>query len=217
MSSGDRPINLDDAYSVSGPDENRELYARWASSYEETFIAAEGYRYHERVARIFVESGGEGPVLDVGCGTGVVGLELNRLDVGPIDGVDISKAMLDEARQKAVGGAQVYRNLMEADLTGSLAIESNAYQGIVSAGTFTHGHVGPEAIDGLIRVAAPAALCVIGVNSAHYANLGFEDRLDFLVNDEQIGKYQLIPTPIYDASDLDDPDRVSNVMVWVVS
>lgn len=217
MSSSDRPINLDDAYSVSGPEENRELYARWASSYEETFIEAEGYRYHERVAQMFVERGGEGPVLDVGCGTGVVGLELNRLGVSAIDGVDISKAMLDEARQKRVGSSQVYRNLREADLTGSLAIDSGSYRGIVSVGTFTHGHLGPASFDELIRVAVPGALCVIGINSAHYVNLGFEDRLDFLVNDGQIGQYELVPTPIYDASDLDDPDRVSNVMVWVVS
>jgi SAM-dependent methyltransferase len=146
-----------------------------------------------------------------------VGLELNRLGVSAIDGVDISKAMLDEAHQKKVGSSQVYQNLMEADLTGSLAIDSGSYRGIVSVGTFTHGHLGPASFDELIRVAVPGALCVIGINSAHYVNLGFEDRLDFLVNDDQIGQYELVPTPIYDASDLDDPDRVSNVMVWVVS
>ena len=217
MSPIDNPIDLDDAYSVSGPEQNRELYARWASSYEETFIAAEGYRYHERVARIFVEKGGKGPVLDVGCGTGVVGLELSRLGVGPIDGVDISQEMLGEARQKRVGVDQVYRDLMEGDLTASLAIKSGSYRGIVSAGTFTHGHLGPGALDELIRVAAPAALCVIGVNSAHYTNLGFEDRFDFLVSDGQIGNYELLPTPIYDSSNLDDPDRISNVVVCVVS
>ncbi len=75
MGSDSDEIGLNDAYSVSGPEENRELYARWASTYEESFIAAEGYRYHQRVAAIYSETGGVGPVLDIGCGTGVVGFE----------------------------------------------------------------------------------------------------------------------------------------------
>jgi hypothetical protein len=48
---------------------------------------------------------------------------------------------------------------------------------LISAGTFTHGHVGPEALDELWRVAAPGAVCVIGINAAHYESAGFGEKL----------------------------------------
>ena len=67
--------SLEAAYAVETPDENRRLYAEWASSYEETFVAAKAYRYHLHVADTLVAHvRPAGPTLDVGCGTGVVGV-----------------------------------------------------------------------------------------------------------------------------------------------
>jgi len=43
-------------------------------------------------------------------------------------------------------------------------IPDSAYGGI-SVGTFTHGHVGPEAIDELLRVAGPGTLFAMGSNA----------------------------------------------------
>ena len=216
MSAGDPEIGLDDAYAVDGPEENRELYRRWASTYEESFIAAEGYHYHQRVASIFVEVGASGPVLDVGCGTGVVGVELRRLGTAPIDGVDISRAMLDQASDKETRSGKVYRRLIEADLTGPVDIASDSYAGVISAGTFTHGHLGPRSLGELIRVAAPGAWLVIGINSAHFAELGFDRHLEALVVGGLIGEYELVTVPIYDDSENANPDRVSNVAVFTV-
>ena len=149
----DSEIGLDDAYAVDGPDENRKLYARWASSYDETFIERQGYRYHSRVARIFAEHGGVGPVLDVGCGTGAVGVELANLGVAPIDGVDISSEMLSEARRKTASEGPVYRDLIEADLTSATSLRTSSYSGLISAGTFTHGHLGPQTLAELFSTA----------------------------------------------------------------
>ena len=46
--------SLEAAYAVETPDENRRLYAEWASSYEETFVVAKAYRYHLHVADTLV-------------------------------------------------------------------------------------------------------------------------------------------------------------------
>ena len=88
---------------------------------------------------------GKGPVLDIGCGTGLVG---EVLAARPVDGVDISPEMLAKARAQGCYRGRSLRILK------TLAIDDDAYRGLVNAGTFTHGHVGAEALDELVRIAA---------------------------------------------------------------
>ena len=47
--------------------------------------------------------------------------------------------MLDVAQTKGI-----YRALFAGDLTARLPVDDGTYAGIVSSGTFTNGHVGPE-------------------------------------------------------------------------
>lgn len=57
-----------------------------------------------------------GPVLDLGCGTGLMGVVLSDLPFGPITGVDLSAGMLAEARAKGV-----YATLLQADIQAVLS------------------------------------------------------------------------------------------------
>lgn len=233
MGSDDRPESHDEAsvdelleaaYAVDGPEANRALYADWADSYDRTFIERSGYVYHEQVAGLFAAgfTSGRGPVLDVGCGTGVVGIALHELGIVEIDGVDISREMLEAARTKTVASSPVYRDLIEADLTGPIDLPSHAYAGIVSAGTFTHGHLGPDSLDELIRVARRGARCAIGINAAHFDEFGFRSRFDSWQADATISDLQLVDAQMYDrtgddADDADDLDRIARVAVFTVT
>jgi len=215
-------IGLDDAYAVDGPEDNRKLYASWAETYESVFLAENDYEYHLHVAAAFcggenLRDGLDGPVLDVGCGTGVVGAELARLGVGVIDGIDISPEMLAKAAAKMHEGRATYRQLFEADLTGRLDLGSDAYAGIVSAGAFTHGHLGPEPIIELLRVARPGARCSVGINSAHFAEVGFGDWLAQRQSAGQISGLDFELRPIYGGADPDDPDRWTRIAVFTVA
>ena len=174
-----KKITLKDAYAVETPDDSVELYKDWAESYDEDFIAATGYVAFQRAAKFFLEQDGrpDGPVLDVGCGTGAVGSVLRDGGVAVVDGIDISQEMLDQAdKKKTSAGEPVYARLIQADLTTTIAIDDNYYAGVISTGTFTHGHLGPECLDELWRVAAPGAVCAIGVNAAHFDSQGFADK-----------------------------------------
>ncbi|SFP90089.1 hypothetical protein [Tranquillimonas alkanivorans] len=73
----DKP-GLDAAYALHSPDDSRRLYADWAETYDTEFAKATGFQVPTEVARVFRESGGEGPVLDIGAGTGAVGEALAR-------------------------------------------------------------------------------------------------------------------------------------------
>ena len=75
MATNEEYFDLTDAYSVETPEDNVDLYARWANTYESGFVADEGYVYHHGVAEVFLENSisTTGSILDVGCGTGLVG------------------------------------------------------------------------------------------------------------------------------------------------
>ena len=196
MANTEEYFDLTDAYSVKTPEDNVDLYARWANTYESGFVADEGYVYHHGVAAAFLEhfiSRNE-PILDVGCGTGLVGEALcaNSSFQSSVEGLDLSSEMLEQARlKKTAAGQPIYRDLHIGDLTTSLNLPDNAYSGVISCGTFTHGHVGPEAFDELYRIAQPGALFALGINPDHFSNQGFETRF---YNDVSAG---IITAPVY--------------------
>ena len=167
-------INLDDAYGLRTPDDARALYRDWAESYDDDFAQSMDYRAPHRVAELFAEHAGEGdsPVLDVGAGTGLVGAHLAQLGVSGVQALDISPEMLAVAMRRGC-----YTQAIEADLTAPLPLPDDAFAGVVSAGTFTHGHVGPEAFDELLRVARPGALFVLAINAAVFDSAGFGAKL----------------------------------------
>lgn len=159
--------DLESAYAVETPEDNLRLYRDWAESYDADFVEATTYRFPEVVTRTYLELGGGWPCLDVGCGTGVLGEHFPADAV--LDGIDLSPDMMAVARRK-----NHYRDLIEADLKKALPLPDGAYAGMVSAGTFTHGHVGPEALPELVRVLAPAAVAVITVRPKVWHDTGFE-------------------------------------------
>lgn len=157
------PPDLHAAYALETPEDHERLYAEWAEDYDEGFADQENYQLHIRTAEAFVGAGGQGPVLDAGAGTGLCGEALTYFGVGPIDATDISAEMLDQAMRKGI-----YRDTIKADLNRSIPVPSDNYSGIVSSGTFTLGHLGPEVIPALLRVARPGAQFALSINTKHF-------------------------------------------------
>ncbi len=187
----DKTPNLATAYALKTPEDSRRLYADWAESYDATFAGGEDYQLHVHTAQAFVRAGGHGPVLDVGAGTGLCGKVLAGLGVEPIDAADISPDMLGKAMEKGI-----YRKAIEADLTQPLPIAANSYVGLVSSGTFTTGHVGPQAIQPLLEIARAGAQFALSINSRHFQSAGFAAAFDDLAQG-QISGLSLLETPIY--------------------
>lgn len=215
-SSGRQRFGLRDAYAVSTPAENADLYRRWADTYEDDFMAEHGYVYHRKVAELFAEvaDDADGPVLDVGCGTGVVGDEIVRLGRWAVDGLDLSPEMLALAAEKRnLAGEPTYGCLIEADLTQPLDIGTGIYGAVVSAGTFTTGHVGPEAMAELARIVRPGGLLVLGVNSRFFAAANFEAHLAAAVDSGLLASYSLQLVPVYERTDHEHGSDTAQVIV----
>ena len=218
-SADESAVGLKEAYAVDGPDDNRVLYAKWAATYEQ-FLDKNRYIYARQVAEIYGERSpvhGE-PVLDAGCGTGRVGAALFRLGVSPIDGIDISPEMLTKARGKSgPGGEPVYRRLIEADLTALLDLATDSFSGIVSSGAFTHGHLGPDVLSELLRIARPGSVGVIGVNSSVFESNGFGDRFDRYCADGVIGGLEVMLRQVYEGADGSEPNHMAHIAVFTVA
>ena len=167
--------SLDGAYALKTPEDSVRLYKGWAETYDSGFAATHGYVVPNVVAEAFRAEGGAGPVLDIGAGTGLVAEALGDIAV---DGIDISQEMLDVA-----GAKGLYRNRICADLMRPLDIADGAYHGFTSAGTFTHGHVGPSCLPELMRIAAPRALFVLAINGEVFDSAGFGSAFADLVGD----------------------------------
>ena len=164
---------LNDAYSVKTPEDNIKLYKVWASSYDDDFAKKNDYRSPVLISNYYDKYSNKNdvPVLDVGAGTGLIAEVMNKKNTIDIDAIDISPEMLESAKSK-----NCYNKLIEADLTKNLDIDNNYYGAIVSAGTFTHGHIGPNALDELLRVTKPSGLFVITIHSKVYVNQNFEQK-----------------------------------------
>ena len=180
---------LDGAYALETPEDSVRLYRDWARTYDADFAKAHGYQVPDLVAQAFHRAGGTGPVLDIGAGTGLVAQALGDLVV---DGIDISQDMLDVAGEK-----NLYRERICADLTAALPINDAAYAGFVSAGTFTHGHVGPICLPELMRVARPGALFVLAVNGQVFDKAGFGSAFAKLVADQHISPVEFCRVRYY--------------------
>lgn len=155
--------DLDSAFSLKSPEETRRFYADWAERYDSEHVEGNDYIQPRLLAERFAEAGGNGPVLDFGAGTGVMGEELARLGIGPVDALDLTPEMLRVAGRKGV-----YRDLIAGNIFDGLELPGDSYSGVVSAGTFTLGHVGTEGIAPLLRVAQPGGLIALAVNHEHY-------------------------------------------------
>ncbi|MFQ3301701.1 MAG: putative TPR repeat methyltransferase [Planktomarina sp.] len=184
---------LDTAYSLKSPEDNKRLYAKWAQTYDHEFADHMGYALPARVADTFVSvvgSGEIGRVLDVGAGTGLVGQRLAAHGLVRIDALDISVEMLTVAASKGC-----YNAMIEGDLMGCLPIAADTYDFIISAGTFTHGHVDAAALDELLRITKPGALFCLSINSAYFVPAGFEGAFEGLAG--RIQNLELRPVQFY--------------------
>ncbi len=108
----------------------RALFDSGADRFESHLIEL-GYRIPGLIRRQvmdFATMADPGPVLDLGCGTGLMALALSDLPWGPFTGIDLSPRMLDRAREKGL-----YATLNEAELPAALQSETALWPMILAA------------------------------------------------------------------------------------
>ncbi|KAF1829123.1 S-adenosyl-L-methionine-dependent methyltransferase [Decorospora gaudefroyi] len=200
MASTDQKTLLDRVFAASTTEESRKLYDEWARTYDSDmsmheFIAprlvAQAVARGLKLNHISTETPLQGlQIVDAGCGTGLVGVELSKLGATDILGLDISEGMLAVAKNTAV-----YDDLKIMDLTKRLEFENGKFDALTCCGTFTHGHLGPEPLGEFVRVVKDGGIVVATVLDSFWGEKGFEKEVERL---EKEGKVEIVEKDIHD-------------------
>ena len=150
----------EDDWLLQGPADPREVadhYDKWAESYDDDLVAW-SYQAPEVVAKTVVTRQPDArSLLDVGCGTGLVGKALRALGcTARIKGLDISQTSLRVADQTGA-----YDQLEAADLQQPLDIEDNAFDVLVCVGVMTYLPDVEAVWREFARVVRPGGLVVV--------------------------------------------------------
>ena len=166
---------IEKARALEGADQTQAFYRDWASSYDVDIAGELKFIGPARIAEVLANHVADktAPVIDLGCGTGLVGEAMTALGFTGIDGLDLSPDMLEVARAKGV-----YREMIEADLLAPLAIPAGTYSAAVSAGTFTTGHVDASALPEIARIIRPGGIVACVIADAFWHTGGFAKAMD---------------------------------------
>lgn len=169
---------VDEAYHLDDAASTVDFYRKWAADYDHQMLDVLGYTSPASIARLLAEQvlDRDAAILDVGCGTGLTCRLLAERGYRNLDGIDLSGDMLAVARERGI-----YRHLLQADLNQPLPFDTASYDGVISSGTFTHGHVGPEPFAEIFRILKPGGHFACTVHLDLWQNRGFETAFATLV------------------------------------
>ena len=110
-------------------------------------------------------------ILDAGCGSGLVGMELAKKGYINITGADFSQSMMDLIPKN------IYKSLKLIDLNETLFYKENSFDAIICVGTFTYGHVKARALDEFLRITKNNGLICFTVNEGIYNKYKFDKKI----------------------------------------
>jgi len=112
-----------------------KLFDQYAVGFESSLIEKLEYGIPKILADIMSKQSSTssfGSILDLGCGTGLFGIEIrNRCDY--LEGIDLSKSMINQAKQK-----NVYHRLTLSDIIEYLSSQELNFDYFVSADVFVY-------------------------------------------------------------------------------
>jgi predicted TPR repeat methyltransferase len=129
-------------------------------------------------------------IMDLGCGTGLVGVELRKRGYKNIDGVDLVPEMLEEAKAKGV-----YRSLQQGSMGSpgckDLGVAANQYDAVICVGVLVAAHVKSEGLHDLDHVVKPGGLVCFSVRdfALNATHCGYGEKMDQFCRE---GKWKLL-------------------------
>ena len=173
-------FNVNNVYSYESSKDLKKYYDDWAHEYD-TYAKEVNYLLPELVVDQTVKylDNDLRVGIDIGAGTGLIGKYL--LDKKPnilLHAADISHSMLQIAQSKKTKFlTNCYNRSILIDLKNPAFLTVGYYDFLISAGTFTLGHLNFEDLEKMLPCLKDNGLGVISVKKDHYDNEFFESKL----------------------------------------
>ena len=175
MARGDGLKNYEGLDLKDAKNDNRltEVYRDWAKKYDYDNDHVLGTVSQPKSVNLLTTrlKDKNAEIIDVGCGTGLVGENLKANDFIYFDGIDISEDMLEIAKSRG------YRKLLSGSLNNRLPVLDNAYDAAMCVGVFTHGHVSSEGFNELCRIVKPGGYICFTINEGVFEKYGFKEMI----------------------------------------
>ena len=172
-------------YSSKDNEELAERYDQWAKEYDQELEEDYGWQIPRLMADTLTHyTPQSGRILDAGAGTGLVGQFLGALGYGNLVAMDLSKEMLNKAREKGV-----YQEFHQMDMAKTLNFPDDSFEAIVCAGVLTFSHAPAKSLYEMVRVTKPGGHILYSLRTDAYESMGFEGITSQL---ESGDKWQLV-------------------------
>jgi len=188
--------HIDAALQLDGdPGKVSAFYEDWAECYNFDVDSAD-YSAPGIAAKLLKQhlADSDSKILDAGCGTGLVGIELQALGFSSIDGFDLSDSMA----QRAIATGKYQQVQAGIDMMRAMESYPDAgYDAVLSIGVFTLGHVPPQALEILLQLTRPGGLLVLSTRTHYYDQSNFQRVVDELIADNRFVLLQLVENAPY--------------------
>ncbi len=159
-------------YASENNQQLEERYDEWAQDYDDNLESDFGYVMPRMAAETFERFvPKDARVLDAGAGTGLVGVELNRLGYTNLEAMDLSRGMLDEARRKGA-----YRDFHQMVMGEPLDLDTDSYAAAICVGVLTLGHAPAHSLEELARIVRPGGFVAFTLRPDIYEQNGFREK-----------------------------------------
>eukprot|EP00347_Sterkiella_histriomuscorum_P006661 403351916 len=179
-------------------DQIKEHYDEVAEKYDQIYLNA-GYHDHEHTAQLvnkFYADNKDIEILDMGCGTGLVGEELKKLGYNKIVGIDASQGMLDTASKKLA-----YHQLEELFLGKPDSFPEkfrSRFEIITASGILAQGHLGVEVFEEFLLALKQNGVAVFTTRTMYLEEYGYGKRMQEIVDE---GRWQKLDEVAFDRYD----------------
>lgn len=191
---------VSEAYQLGDEAGTVDFYKKWADDYDHQMLDELEYVAPTGIARLLCAHlpNKEAEIFDVGCGTGLTCRFLADNGYNALDGIDLSPDMVRVAR--ALG---IYRDLIVGDVNQPIQRPSASYDGVISSGTFTHGHVGSEPLDDIFRLLRTGGVLACTVHRDLWESRGFKQKFEMLVSSGTARCLELKTDRYYDTDNIE--------------
>merc|ERR1711915_761350 len=193
---------------TSDPLNRIKFYDDWCDKYDEDLVIVGNYTEHIKCVEAFAKLGlnRKIAILDLAAGTGLLGAEVGKHGYENVDGLDSSLGMLGQARKQGI-----YRDYIVAmvDGLGSIPINDETYDVVMSSNGFAPGQIYPTAIPEILRILRPGGYLIWTMREGFQGTSQRFALFDTQIKDlESVGAAELVVGPVvFENFVLDHPGR----------